>query len=108
MAVPVFRDLTPQCKQTTDVVLEEPIPDLTPMLKPTTLGDVASYIFFGAGGLFLFGELGGLAGAYSATNTISKDPESRRRIESAFRNFRADVLRKEADMLQRGNSAVGF
>jgi len=78
------------------------------MLKPSTVGDVASYVFFGAGGLFLFGELGALGGAYSATRKISQDPESRRRIEAAFRNFRADVLRKEADMLQQGDSVLGF
>jgi hypothetical protein len=36
----------------------EPIPDLTPLLKPTTLGDFATYFFASAGGLFLGGELG--------------------------------------------------
>lgn len=36
----------------------ESIPDLTPLLKPTTLGDFATYFFATAGGLFLGGELG--------------------------------------------------
>ncbi|CAP86340.1 Pc20g10110 [Penicillium rubens Wisconsin 54-1255] len=36
----------------------ESIPDLTPLLKPTTLGDIATYFFATAGGLFLGGELG--------------------------------------------------
>lgn len=36
----------------------ESIPDLTPLLKPSTLGDVATYFFASAGGLFLGGELG--------------------------------------------------
>jgi hypothetical protein len=36
----------------------ESIPDLTPLLKPTTLGDVATYFFASAGGLLLGGELG--------------------------------------------------
>jgi hypothetical protein len=31
---------------------------LTPLLKPTTLGDVATYFFASLGGLFLGGELG--------------------------------------------------
>lgn len=38
--------------------ISEPIPDLTPLLKPTTLGDVATYFFASLGGLFLGGELG--------------------------------------------------
>lgn len=40
------------------IVCLESIPDLTPLLKPTTLGDVATYFFATAGGLFLGGELG--------------------------------------------------
>ena len=36
----------------------EAIPDLTPLLKPTTLGDFATYFLASAGGLFLGGELG--------------------------------------------------
>ena len=36
----------------------ESIPDLTPLLKPTTLGDFATYFFASAGGLLLGGELG--------------------------------------------------
>lgn len=38
--------------------ISEPIPDLTPLLKPTTLGDLATYFFASLGGLFLGGELG--------------------------------------------------
>ncbi|KAJ5807011.1 hypothetical protein N7474_010603 [Penicillium riverlandense] len=80
----------------------EPIPDLTPLLKPSTLGDVATYFFASAGGLFLGGELGFAGGAASGSRSISADPESKKRIETAFRKFRADVLRKEADSLDQG------
>ncbi|CAI7576323.1 hypothetical protein N7533_009138 [Penicillium manginii] len=87
----------------------EPIPDLTPLLKPTTLGDFATYFFASAGGLFLGGELGSdmdesgfAAGAASASSSISTEPERRKRIETAFRRFRADVLRREADELDKG------
>ncbi|CAL5869405.1 uncharacterized protein PFLUO_LOCUS3634 [Penicillium psychrofluorescens] len=80
----------------------EPIPDLTPLLKPSTLGDVATYFFASLGGLFLGGELGFAAGAASGSRGISADPESKKRIETAFRKFRADVLRKEADSLDQG------
>ncbi|KAH1787867.1 hypothetical protein KXX36_006549 [Aspergillus fumigatus] len=77
----------------------EAIPDITPLLKPTTWGDFATYFFASAGGLFLGGELGFFAGAASGSRSITKDPERRKRIENAFRKFRADVLRKEADAL---------
>lgn len=36
----------------------ESIPDLTPLLQPSTLGDFATYFFASVGGLFLGGELG--------------------------------------------------
>ena len=86
--------------------MPEPIPDIAPMLKPTTLGDVATYMFFSAGGLFLGGELGLLTGSYSASRTITRDQDSRARIERAFRRFRVDVLRKEADRLDGGESVL--
>ncbi|GFG27666.1 hypothetical protein IFM61606_07715 [Aspergillus udagawae] len=79
----------------------EAIPDITPLLKPTTLGDFATYFFASAGGLFLGGELGFFAGAASGSRSIANDPERRKRIENAFRKFRADALRKEADALDR-------
>lgn len=37
---------------------EESIPDVTPLLRPSTWGDFATYFFASAGGLFLGGELG--------------------------------------------------
>jgi hypothetical protein len=81
---------------------EEAIPDITPLLKPTTLGDFATYTFFAAGGLFLGGELGLLIGGYSAKRSITKDPETKERIEKAFNNFRADVMRKQIQELEGG------
>ena len=83
------------------VGLIEAIPDLTAMMRPSTLGDVAAYTFFGFGGLFIGGETGLLTGSASAGSTITRNPESRQRIETAFRRFRADVLRKEADALDQ-------
>jgi len=84
----------------------EPVPDITPLLKPTTVGDVATYFFASVGGLFLGGELGLVAGSASGSRTITKDPETRKRIENAFRKFRADILRKEADALDGGQSVL--
>ncbi|KAJ5124538.1 uncharacterized protein N7515_008363 [Penicillium bovifimosum] len=86
----------------------ESIPDLTPLLKPTTLGDFATYFFASLGGLFLGGELGFAGGAASGTRSISADPESKRRIETAFRRFRADVLRRQADALDKGENSSGL
>ncbi|KAK8225548.1 hypothetical protein HDK77DRAFT_487632 [Phyllosticta capitalensis] len=83
----------------------EPLPDINSMLKPSALGDTATILLFSAGGLFLGGELGMLTGTASARRTISQDPESMKRITSAFRRFRADALRKEAKWLDSEDSA---
>ena len=71
-------------------------------MRPTTAGDFAAYTFFSIAGVFLGGETGLLTGASAAKRTISKDPETRARIEKAFRGFRADMLRKEIQMLEKG------
>lgn len=83
-------------------VSAEPIPDLTPMLKPSTLGDFAAYTLFAIGGTFFGGELGLLTGSASASSAVSRDPESKKRIEAAFKKFRAEVLRAEAASLEKG------
>ncbi|KAL8637081.1 MAG: hypothetical protein Q9228_005609 [Teloschistes exilis] len=85
---------------------EEAIPDVTPYMRPTALGDIAAYTFLGFGGLFIGGEIGLLTGTGSARRTITRDPETRERIETAFRRFRADVLRKEADTLDQRTSVT--
>ena len=54
-----------------------------------------------ADGMFVVGLLGGSA---SASRSITKDPEMRKRVEDAFRKFRAEVLRREADELDRADS----
>jgi hypothetical protein len=82
----------------------EPLPDITQLVKPTVFGDVAAYLFFTAGGLFIGGETGLLTGSFSGGRIIMKDPEARARIETAFRKFRADALRLEATKLDGGQS----
>lgn len=47
-----------------------------------------------------------MTGSYSAGRTITRDPEAKARIETAFRKFRADVLRKEANFLDGGGSVL--
>lgn len=46
--------------------------------------------------------LGFAGGVAKGTSSINSDPESKKRIETAFRRFRADVLRKQADALDKG------
>lgn len=82
---------------------EEPIPDLTPLLRPSSLGDVATYTLLGAGGLFFGGETGLLAGSFRARQQIGADRESRDRIQTAFRKFQADALRTQANLLDQGS-----
>lgn len=77
---------------------------MTALAKPSILGDIATYFFFTAGGLFVGGETGLLTGSFSAGRLITKDADSRKRIEDAFRKFRADALRQEADKLDGGGS----
>ncbi|KAH9841317.1 hypothetical protein Tdes44962_MAKER07766 [Teratosphaeria destructans] len=85
----------------------EPLPDITPLMKPSTIGDVATYSLLGAGGLFFGGETGLLTGTFRARSVINQDRDSRERIQNAFRKFRADVLRKEADALDQGRQREG-
>ena len=87
---------------------EEVIPDLTPLMKPTVFGDIATYTLFAMGGVFCGGEIGLWLGGWRARRGIEDgDPGGRRRIEGAFRRFRADVLRKEAEELERQADGVG-
>jgi hypothetical protein len=82
--------------------ITEALPDLTDVLKPTPAGDFAAYVFFSAGGLFIGGELGLLAGSWSARRSVTSDPERKARIERAFWRYRADVLRREVQKLEAG------
>lgn len=84
----------------------EPFPDMTAKMAPTRAGDIAAYSLLGLGSLFLGGELGFFSGTAAAARSIKKDPESRARIETAFRKFRADALRKEADRLDGGKTIL--
>ncbi|TKA74733.1 hypothetical protein B0A55_04031 [Friedmanniomyces simplex] len=81
---------------------EEVIPDVTPLLRPSAVGDLATYSLLGLGGLFLGGETGLLSGSLRARQRIGGDRESRERIEGAFRKFQADALRRQADALDSG------
>ncbi|KAI1341737.1 hypothetical protein F5Y15DRAFT_346058 [Xylariaceae sp. FL0016] len=82
----------------------EIVPDITPLMRPSRFGDIATYFFFGLGGTILGGELGLVLGTWSASRAISKDPARKKRIETAYRRFKADYLRQEASKLESGAS----
>jgi hypothetical protein len=88
-------------------VCVEAIPDITPLLQPTGLGDFAVYTFFGIAGLFLGGETGLLTGATSAKRKITGDPERKARIEKALKAFRIDVLKQELQILEKDGEEKG-
>ena len=76
------------------------MPDLTGAMKPSTAGDIATYMLLGGGGIFLGGETGLLTGTFRARQQIASDRDGRDRIQKAFRSFQADALRKQAQMLE--------
>lgn len=55
--------------------------------------------------MFFGGELGLLAGTVRARGVLGSDREGRERIETAFRRFQADALRKRADELDQRKGA---
>jgi hypothetical protein len=79
---------------------EQPLPDLTAAVKPSALGDVATYCLLGAGGIFFGGEIGLLAGGFRARQHVGSDRDGRDRIQRAFRRFQADALRQQAQLLE--------
>ncbi|KAK5940216.1 hypothetical protein PMZ80_007636 [Knufia obscura] len=85
---------------------EEAIPDISPLVKPSTFGDFLTYTLFASGGVLLGGETGLLIGGATAKRSITSDPETKQRIENAFRSFRADVLRKQIEQLEGGKNQL--
>jgi len=86
-----------------------PFPDVSALYHLPPPGSNALTAFlFGTAGLFLGGELGMVTGTRSAKRTLNQDLTSRRRIEAAFRKFKADVLRKQAQELEAGTGELDF
>ncbi|EME48459.1 hypothetical protein DOTSEDRAFT_67487 [Dothistroma septosporum NZE10] len=79
---------------------EETLPDLTAVVKPSRLGDFATYTLLGAGGIFFGGETGLLTGTLRARQQIAQDRESGQRIQNAFKKFQADALREQAAAIE--------
>ena len=69
---------------------------------------MATYTFFAGGGLLFGGELGLLSGRFSARRTVSRDIKSRKRIETAFRKFTAEVMRSKATAIEKGEQPLNL
>jgi len=65
----------------------EAIPNIILLLRLTTLGNIATYFLFSAGGLFLGRKTGPLSDSSSAARPVSKDPESRARIGAVVKSL---------------------
>ncbi|ROV91082.1 hypothetical protein VPNG_09921 [Cytospora leucostoma] len=78
------------------------LPDVSSKLAPSALGDFAAYFFLGVGGLFLGGETGFLTGSSVAASRVRADAERRKRVDGAYRAFKIDALRQQADALEKG------
>lgn len=80
------------------------LPDVTDKVAPSKAGDFAAYTLLSLGGLFLGGETGLITGTALATSRIQKDEARVRRVREAYRLFKIDALRKEADALEKGGA----
>ncbi|KUI59151.1 hypothetical protein VP1G_06393 [Cytospora mali] len=78
------------------------VPDVSSKLAPSPLGDFAAYFLLGMGGLFLGGETGFLTGSSIAARRVRADADRTKRIEDAYRAFKIDALRQEANALEKG------
>lgn len=78
------------------------IPDVTSKVAPSSVGDFAAYFLLGMGGLFLGGETGFLTGGSIAARRVRADADRRKRVEDAYRAFKIDALRQQADELEKG------
>ncbi|PRP76010.1 hypothetical protein PROFUN_01726 [Planoprotostelium fungivorum] len=87
---------------------QEAVPDLTSHLKPSRLGGIATYVLLSTGGMFLGGETGALLGSLRANQQIKSNPASYARIQTAFRNLRVDMLKKEAEELEKGRGNLSL
>lgn len=67
----------------------------------STTGDLAAYMLLGLGGLFLGGETGFLAGTVLASRKVAADEARVKRVREAYRRFKVDALRKEAEELEK-------
>lgn len=76
------------------------------MLKPTRLGNVATYVSFAVAGYVFSDLLGTFLGARHGDIIVKRDPERFKRIETFYRKMQAEASRKEADILELGEESI--
>ena len=79
---------------------------MTAILKPTRISTIVTYVAFGCLGGSIFGTLGALPGAQRARRIWREDPERYKRVPTSYRKLKADVLRKEIELLEGGDESV--
>ena len=78
---------------------QEVLPDLRLRVRAAIPSLVASYLLSGTGGALLGGLTGLYMGKISENRIISKHPESKKRIEEALLDIKADMVKKKVETL---------
>ena len=68
--------------------------------------DGFSYVLYGYGGACLGFVIGEKTGSSSASKTLAQDPESKKRIARAFREYKATELQKEKEEWDAGKRFI--
>jgi len=77
------------------------VPELSPLIRPAGRSDYLTCTIFPISGILFGGIIGSFTGVSSPSRTLTKDPESERRMGRAFSEFAAEEHRKEADGWER-------
>ena len=65
-----------------------------------------SYALYGFGGGYVGLVIGEKTGSSSASKTLAQDPESKKRIARAFREYKATELQKEKEEWDAGKRFI--
>ncbi|KAI9671814.1 MAG: hypothetical protein M1831_003342 [Alyxoria varia] len=79
--------------------------DLPRAVRPSSVGAAFSYGLAGFAGFTLFADLGGTIAMDFAKREVERDEGRKERIERAFRGWNADMLRKRADEMDKGEGS---
>ncbi|KAL8791608.1 MAG: hypothetical protein Q9195_005813 [Heterodermia aff. obscurata] len=74
---------------------------LSTVSKPSKFGHVATYTLLGLCGCAIGRDAGGFLGHMSNRKSLNQDPNLKVRVEELHQQLRAEILRKEADALDK-------
>ena len=86
-------------------ILSESIPDLPPLFRRCTTWGYPLDIFAIMSGTSVGGFIGLDFGLSDANAIVTKDPESRMRIEQAFLKLKSEALRRESELWRSNDIA---